>query len=128
MGLKGRATDQCAIDIGLTHQLTCVGWLDAAAVLNANMPGRGFVIELGQQPADERMDFLRLHRGGGLAGTNRPDGFVCNNGFDHLLFAQSLRAAAYLGLQNFVRLDRFTFRECFADAEDAPELQNYRWL
>jgi hypothetical protein len=119
--LQRRAADQRAVHIRLAHQLLGVVRLHAAAVLNAHLFGRGFVEQLHQHGANERVRVLRLLRRGGLARANRPDRFVGDDGFNHLFPGQSGEAAAHLRFENFFHLAAFAFRQRFADADNRLE-------
>ena len=67
------------------------------------------------------MGFLCLGSRGRFTGADRPNRFVCNNGLGHLFLAQAGQTPAHLAFQDFFHLARFTFRECFADADNRLE-------
>src|SRR5438034_3920018 len=69
-----------------------------------------------------------LGRRGRLAGADRPHWFVGNNGVDSLVFAQAIQTPADLGLQDFFHSFRFTFSECFTDADNRLDRRGMRSL
>ncbi len=118
---EGGAADEGAVDVREGHEFAGVGGFDASAVLDADAAGGGFVVEFGEQAADEGMGVLGLLGGGGFAGADGPDGFVGDDRFDQLLLGEAGEAAADLGLEDGLGLAGFAFGEGFTDADDGFE-------
>src|SRR5450631_53276 len=78
--IETRAADERAIYVWLHHERAGVIRLYAAAVLNANLVGRGLVGDFSKRPADEHVRLLRLFRSCGPAGPDRPNRLVGNHG------------------------------------------------
>src|SRR3989344_8425456 len=74
--LEACPADQGPVDIWLGHQFGDILRLDASAVLDTQRFGGFFIVHFCQQFTDKMMDFLRLGRGSGLAGTDGPDRLV----------------------------------------------------
>src|SRR5881296_661615 len=88
-GVKARPADQGAVDVGLRHERVDVLRLDAAAVEDAHPLRGGGRGETHQLPANGMVDFLRLPRGRGAAGADRPHRLVGDEAAGELLGARA---------------------------------------
>src|SRR4029453_10987664 len=79
--IKAGATDEGAIDVCLVHELACVFWFNAPAVLNADAFGGRVVCHFVQSVANKRVGFLCLSGRGVAAGGHGPDRVIGNPGF-----------------------------------------------
>src|SRR5688500_2189020 len=77
--IEAGAADEGAVDIRLGHKRAGVVRLHAAAVLDPNLVGGGFIGNLTEHPADKRMRFLGLLGRRGLAGADGPDRLVSDD-------------------------------------------------
>src|SRR5947208_2121961 len=95
-GVKARPTDQGAVDVGLRHERVDVLRLDAAAVEDAHSLRGGGRGEAHQLAANGMVDFLRLPRGRGAAGADRPHRLVGDEAAGELLGARAGECALHL--------------------------------
>ena len=90
-------------------------------VLNPNLVGRGRVGNLSERLADERVRFLSLFRRRGLAGSDRPNRFVSDDGLVQFLRAQLGETAFELPRQDFFHVAPLALFERFTDADDGAQ-------
>src|SRR5687768_16343213 len=76
----------------------------------------------GNKTADVRMHFLRLFAGGVLAGADSPNGFVCNNGFQHGSRREIKEAYFELVLYIFFVIAQLALKGGLSAAEDGRTL------
>src|SRR2546425_9354037 len=74
--VETRAPDECAVDVGLGHEGVDISGFHAAAIEDADAPGRRVGREADELAADGVVHFLRLPRGRGAARADRPDRLV----------------------------------------------------
>src|SRR5437879_6289248 len=95
-GVKARPADQGAVDVGLRHERVDVLRLDAAAVEDAHPLRGGGRGEAHQLAANGMVDFLRLPRGRGASGADRPHRLVGDEAAGELLGARACECALHL--------------------------------
>src|SRR5439155_4897121 len=95
-GVEARPADQGAVDVGLRHERVDVLRLDAAAVEDAHPLRGGGRGETHQLPANGMVDFLRLPRGRGASGADRPHRLVGDDAAGELLGARAGERAPHL--------------------------------
>ena len=71
--LQGSAADEAAVDVFLSNKAFRVAGVHGAAVLDDELVGRFFAVEVSNEGADEVVDFVGLLVGRGLAGADGPD-------------------------------------------------------
>ena len=117
-GLEGGAADEAAVDVGLGEQFGGVAGLAAAAVEDGGVVGHLCAVLVGEQAADEGVDFLCLVARGGLAGTDGPDGLIGDDDVGHLLGGQVEQGVADFGTDNLLERTVLALLEALAAAED----------
>src|SRR2546426_9377692 len=120
-GVKARPADQGAVDVGLRHERVDVLRLDAAAVEDAHPLRGGGRGETHQLPANGMVDFLRLPRGRGASGADRPHRLVGDDAAGELLGARAGERAPHLPRDDGRGGLRLALRQRLADAHDGDE-------
>src|SRR5947207_1650887 len=91
--VEAGASYKGTVNVWLAHELSCVLWLHAPAVLNTHPFGRRIIGHRVQSMADERVGFLCLSGRRIAAGADGPDRFIRNHRFLQFLRAQTSEAA-----------------------------------
>src|SRR5262249_55424854 len=76
---QARATDQNAIDVGLTHQALDVVWFHRATVENPELFSACVRYLFSKSAPDKSMHFLRLFRRRGYSGADGPNRLVSHD-------------------------------------------------
>src|SRR5256886_15932147 len=110
-----------AVDVGLRHERVDVLRLDAAAVEDAHPLRGGGRGETHQLPANGMVDFLRLPRGRGASGADRPHRLVGDDAAGELLGARARERAPHPPRDDGRGGLRLALRPRLADAPDGDE-------
>ena len=98
-------------------------WLDAAAVLDADLVGRCVAGQLAQgAPDDVADDVLGAIRVAGPAGADRPDGFVGDHDFRQVGGRDGLQRRSHLLRHQRIGEAGFILFQILADADNGGEL------
>src|SRR5690606_2346697 len=114
---EGSAAYQPSVDVLHREQLRGLAAFDAAAVEDPEVGGY-WSIPFRDHAADQRVNFLRLIRGRGPPGADRPNRFVRDDRRAECGGAGCIENRRDLALDDRPRLVRLALLERLADAED----------
>src|SRR5450631_721871 len=118
LDVKTGASDQCSVDITLSHDAASITTLDRAAVKHPSIIGDRRAVQLRHSAADSSAYFLRVIRRRDLAGTDGPHRLVRDNHACRLFGRNPGERAVELGERVGHLLAGLSNRQRLTDAQD----------
>lgn len=119
--LKRSTTNQETINILACDQLIRVLIIDRSTIDDSDSTTDILINLFSDVVSDDKVSFLGDFRGGSLASSDGPDGFVSNNDLVPLVLRNSTDQSIELGLQDICGLVGFSLLEGFTNAVDNGE-------